>query len=128
MASCSVPEIPDKDDSGDNLYGPRICDQPFIDWAWPAYKFNTDYWRHGFGFDDVRNTDLPAARTLSAIWLLNYSADDYMKRSGAAAACTGRAGTCASRWAICVQSAATAYISRILLVTTSSSTSVVSIP
>ena len=78
MTSCSVPDIPDKDVSGDNLYGPRICDQPFIDWAWPAYKFNSDYWRHGFGFEDVCNTDLPTARTLSAIWLLNYSADDYM--------------------------------------------------
>jgi len=78
MTSCSVPDIPDKDVSGDNLYGPRICDQPFIDWAWPAYKFNSDYWRHGFGFEDVCNTDLPTARALSAIWLLNYSADDYM--------------------------------------------------
>lgn len=77
MAECSIPTIPDKDISGDNLYGPRICDQPFIDWAWPAYKFNSDYWRNGFGFDDVCNTDLPAARTLSGIWLLNYSAENY---------------------------------------------------
>jgi hypothetical protein len=77
MAECSIPTIPDKEISGDNLYGPRICDQPFVDWAWPAYKFNSDYWRNGFGFDDVCNTDLPAARTLSGIWLLNYSAENY---------------------------------------------------
>jgi hypothetical protein len=77
MAECSVPAIPDKEISGDNLYGQRICDQPFVDWAWPAYRFNSDYWRNGFGFDDVCNTDLPAARTLSGIWLLNYSAENY---------------------------------------------------
>lgn len=77
MAECSIPTIPDKEISGDNLYGPRICDQPFVDWAWPAYKFNSNYWQNGFGFDDVCNTDLPAARTLSGIWLLNYSAENY---------------------------------------------------
>lgn len=77
MAECSVPEIPDKEVSGDNLYGARICDQPFVDWAWPAYRFNSDYWGNGFGFDDVCNTNLPAARTLSAVWLLNYSAENY---------------------------------------------------
>lgn len=78
MATCSVPDIADKNVTGDSLYGPIICDQTFVDWAWPAYKFNSDYWKNGFGFDDVCNTDLPAARTLSALWLLNYSAEDYM--------------------------------------------------
>jgi hypothetical protein len=78
MANCTVPDIPDKNTTGDTLYGGRICDQIFVDWAWPAYKFNSEYWKHGFGFDDVCNTDLPAARMLSAIWLLNYSAEDYM--------------------------------------------------
>jgi hypothetical protein len=77
MSTCTIPTIPDKEVTGDNLYGPRMCDQSFVDWAWSAYKFNSDYWRNGFGFEDVCNTDLPAARTLSALWLLNYSAEDY---------------------------------------------------
>lgn len=77
MTTCTVPTIPNKDTTGDSLYGPRICDQTFVNWAWPAYKFKSEYWRNGFGFDDVCNTDLPAGRTLSALWLLNYSADDY---------------------------------------------------
>jgi len=78
MATCSVPNpIPDKDTSGDNLYEPRVT-QEFIDWAWPAYKFNKTYWVKGFGWDDVGNTDLPLARILNSVWLLNYSAEDYM--------------------------------------------------
>lgn len=77
MADCSVPEIPDKEVSGDNLYGARICDQAFVDWAWSVFRFNSDYWANGFGFEDVCNTDLPLARTLSAMWLLSYSAENY---------------------------------------------------
>jgi hypothetical protein len=64
MTTCTAPDIADKDVTGDNLYGPLICDQVFVDWAWPAYKFNSEYWRHGFGFDDVCNTNLPATCTL----------------------------------------------------------------
>ena len=77
MATCSIPSIPNKDTTGDNLYGPRICWQPFIDWAWYAHGFQGDYWDDGFGYEDVCNTDLPLARTLNAMWLLNYSAEDY---------------------------------------------------
>ena len=32
---------------------------------------------NGFGWDDCCNTDLPLGRIFSALWLLNYSADDY---------------------------------------------------
>lgn len=65
------------DDSGRVLAWPGICWQPFVDWAWPAYKFNKTYWVNGFGWDDCCNTDLPLGRIFSALWLLNYSADDY---------------------------------------------------
>ena len=77
MATCTVPAIPNKDTSGDNLYGPRSCWQAFIDWAWAAHGFRNSYWDDGFGYEDPCNTDLPLARTLNALWLLNYSADDY---------------------------------------------------
>jgi len=77
MTSCSIPTIPNKDTSGDNLYGSRICWQPFVDWAWQAHGFQKDYWSHGFGYEDCCNTDLPLARTFNGIWLLNYSAEDY---------------------------------------------------
>jgi hypothetical protein len=77
MAVCGQAFIPDKNTSGDNLYGPRICNQEFIDWAWDAHSFDGDYWDEGFGYEDVCNTDLPLARTLNAIWLLNYSASSY---------------------------------------------------
>jgi hypothetical protein len=76
MATCTA-TVPNKDTSGDNLYGGRICSQPFVDWAWTAHKFNKKYWQNGFGWDDCCNTDLPLARTFAAIWLLNYSAEDY---------------------------------------------------
>ena len=76
MASCTY-TVPDKNVSGDNLYGPRICWQAFIDWAWVAHGFRKKYWDDGFGYYDVCNNNKPLARTLSAIWLLNYSADDY---------------------------------------------------
>ena len=39
MASCTA-TVPDKNLSGDNLYGPRICWQAFIDWAWDAHDFD----------------------------------------------------------------------------------------
>ena len=76
MTSCSA-TVPDTDTSGESLYGPRI-NQEFINWAWPPYKFNKTYSVNGFGWDDCTNTDLPLARIFDSLWLLNYSADDYM--------------------------------------------------
>ena len=76
MASCTY-TVPDKDASGDNLYGPRICWQEFIDWAWNAHGFKKKYWDDGFGYYDVCNNNKPLARTLAAMWLLNYSASDH---------------------------------------------------
>ena len=69
--------MPDKNASGDELYGPRICWQAFIDWAWVAHGFRKKYWDDGFGYYDVCNNNKALARTLAAIWLLNYSAEDY---------------------------------------------------
>ena len=76
MATCTY-TVPNKNTSGDNLYGARICWQPFIDWAWKAHGFRKKYWDDGFGYEDACNTNKALARTFSAIWLLNYSAADY---------------------------------------------------
>ena len=76
MADCTY-SVPDLEASGDALYGGRICNQPFIDWAWQSHGFNGTYWQDGWGFDDVCNVRKPLARCMNAIWLLNYSADDY---------------------------------------------------
>ena len=77
MATCTYPPIPDKNVSGDNLYGPRSCWQAFVDWAWVAHGFRKNYWDDGFGYYDPCNTDKPLARTFNGMWLLNYSAEDY---------------------------------------------------
>ena len=76
MANCTY-SVPDLDTSGDDLYGPRICNQSFIDWVWTTHGFNGDYWGDGWGFDDCCNNTKPLSRTFSGFWLLNYSADDY---------------------------------------------------
>jgi hypothetical protein len=76
MATCSVPNH-DNAASGDDLYGPRACWQALVDWAWQAFGFVNEYWDDGFGYEDPCNRDLPVNRTMAAIWLLCYSADDY---------------------------------------------------
>ncbi|MEA2908147.1 MAG: hypothetical protein QOJ15_228 [Bradyrhizobium sp.] len=76
MADCTY-SVPDLDVSGDTLYGGRICNQAFIDWAWQTHGFNGTYWQGGWGFDDVCNVRKPLARCMNAIWMLNYSAEDY---------------------------------------------------
>jgi len=80
MASCTY-TVPDVNVSGDALYGPRICWQPFIDWAWDAHDFDKGDWDEGFGWDDCCNINQPLARTFNAIWCLNYSAADYWNES-----------------------------------------------
>ena len=75
MADCTY-SVPNLDTSGDTLYGSRICDQPFIDWAWEVHGFNGTYWQGGWGFDDVCNIRKPLARCLNAMCLLNYSMPD----------------------------------------------------
>lgn len=80
MADCQY-SVPDKDVSGDNLYGPRSCDQPFIDWAWSSYHFDYDWWQDGWGYNDCCNTDKPLARAFNGLWALNYSALDYADES-----------------------------------------------
>jgi hypothetical protein len=76
MASCTY-TVPDLGSSGDNLYGPRICDQAFIDWAWDAHDFDQGDWDEGFGYEAVCDMTQPLGRTLAGIWCLNYSAEDY---------------------------------------------------
>ena len=80
MASCTA-TVPDLSASGDSLYGPRICWQPFVDWAWDAHDFDKGDWDQGFGYHSVCDVQRPLARTLNAIWCLNYSAEDYMDES-----------------------------------------------
>jgi hypothetical protein len=82
MATCTA-TVPDKNASGDNLYGAVICQQVYISYFWNNYGFrgNKDYWQHGFGWDDPCNTDLPLARTFNSCYLLTYSAEDYLNES-----------------------------------------------
>jgi hypothetical protein len=76
MADCTY-TVDDLDASGDALYGPSICSQPFVDFAGQAHGFNNTYWQDGWGFDDPCNNTKPLGRVFNAIWLLNYSARDY---------------------------------------------------
>jgi hypothetical protein len=76
MANCTY-TVPDLNTSGDTLYGPRICNQPFIDWVWSTHGFNGTYWQGGWGFDDACNNTKPLCRALVAFWLLNFSAQDF---------------------------------------------------
>jgi hypothetical protein len=78
MATCTVPAH-DNASSGDTLYSSRACWQELVDWAWLAFGFQNQYWDDGFGCEDPCYIDLPLNRTVSAIWLLCYSAEDYEK-------------------------------------------------
>lgn len=80
MASCSY-SVPDLNASGDNLYGPRICWQPFIDWAWNAFDFDEGDWDDGFGYDSVCDNTKPLSRTMSGIWCLTYSSPNFPRES-----------------------------------------------
>jgi hypothetical protein len=76
MATCTAPPV-DNTTSGDDLYGARTCWQEFVSWAWQAYGFQNDFWDDGFGYEDPCNRSLPLNRTMNALWVICYSADDY---------------------------------------------------
>lgn len=80
MASCTY-SVPDLEASGDNLYGPRICSQAFIDWAWAAFDFDREDWDEGFGYEEVCNNTQPLARALAGIWCLTYSSPNFPSES-----------------------------------------------
>lgn len=80
MATCTY-TVPDLDASGDNLYGPRVCWQAFIDWAWNAFDFDSGDWDEGFGYEAVCDRTRALCRTLGGIWCLTYSAEDYTNES-----------------------------------------------
>ena len=80
MASCTA-TVPNLDASGDNLYGPRICWQAFIDWAWDAFDFDKNDWDGGFGYFSVCDNRRPLSRTMSAIWCLTYSSPNFPRES-----------------------------------------------
>ncbi len=76
MADCTY-TVPDLALSGDEHYGRWICDQVYIDFFWDSYGFTHKYWQDGWGFDDCCNIRKPLARTFTAMYLLDYSADDW---------------------------------------------------
>lgn len=80
MADCTY-QVPDLATSGDALYGPRICNQPFVDWAWATYNFENSWWQDGWGYDDCCNIHKPLARTFVGIWALVYSAQNRWSSS-----------------------------------------------
>lgn len=80
MATCTA-TVPDLNSSGDNLYGPRICWQAFIDWAWDAFDFDKGDWDDGFGYEAVCDNTRPLSRTLSGIWCLTYSSPNFPRES-----------------------------------------------
>lgn len=80
MANCTY-SVPNLNASGDNLYGPRVCFQPFIDWAWNAFDFDSGDWDDGFGYNAVCDNTQPLNRTLAGIWCLTYSAEDWRNES-----------------------------------------------
>jgi hypothetical protein len=80
MATCTA-SVPDLNASGDNLYGPRICWQAFVDWAWDAFDFDKGDWDDGFGYDQVCDNTRPLCRTLSGIYCLTYSSPNFPRES-----------------------------------------------
>ena len=76
MATCTAPAT-DNTTSGDDLYTARTCWQEFVNWTWAAYGFQNSFWDDGFGYEDPCNRNLPLNRTMNALWVLCYSADDY---------------------------------------------------
>jgi hypothetical protein len=80
MAHCTY-SVPDLDASGDNLYGPRICWQEFVDWAWDAFDFDKGDWDDGFGWENVCSNTMPLGRTMAAIWALTYSSPHFPRES-----------------------------------------------
>lgn len=80
MASCTY-SVPDLNASGDNLYAPRICWQPFVDWAWDAFDFDHDDWDDGFGYEAVCDNTQPLGRTMEGIWCLTYSSPNFPSES-----------------------------------------------
>jgi hypothetical protein len=73
MADCVWPRA-NSTSTGDTLYGPRICDQAFSDWAWDAFDFDKEDWDDGWGFENFCDYERPLGRTYGAIWCLTYSA------------------------------------------------------
>lgn len=67
--------------TGDDQYPARICDQPFVDYAWENHGFNYDYWQDGWGWDDCCNVTKPLGRAFASLWLLNYCAEDPQNES-----------------------------------------------
>lgn len=61
--------------SMDRYLNYRICDRSgdFVSRYWDTFGFRKKYWDDGFGYEDVCNSQKPLGRTLSALYLLQYS-------------------------------------------------------
>jgi len=80
MATCTY-TVPNLNTSGDNLYGPRVCWQPFINWAWDAFDFDRGDWDDGFGYEAVCDNRRALCRTLAGVWCLTYSSPTFPRES-----------------------------------------------
>ena len=80
MASCTY-SVPDLNASGDALYGPRVCWQPFVGWAWDAFDFDRGDWDEGFGYEAVCDNTQPLCRALAGVWCLTYSSPRFPAES-----------------------------------------------
>jgi len=80
MASCTY-TVPDLNASGDNLYGPRVCWQEFVNWAWDAFDFDRGDWDEGFGYEAVCDNTQPLCRALAGIYCLTYSSPNFPSES-----------------------------------------------
>ena len=74
MADCRY-MVGDLTTSGDAHFGPKVANQPYVDWAWDTFEFDHDWWQDGWGFDDPVNNTKPLGRTFNALWALTYSAE-----------------------------------------------------
>lgn len=64
------------DTLGDRAVGRDACKQVYTDFFWKSYDFDRQDWDEGFGYDDPCNVDLPLARTMNSLFVLNYAPDD----------------------------------------------------
>lgn len=81
--TCGAPDS-DPAFSGDAHYIQYSCDDAQIDYFWSAFDFDKDDWDGSFGWDEACNVNLPLARTMNALYALQYSSymPDYSSNDG----------------------------------------------
>jgi hypothetical protein len=66
-------------ESEDRFYQQFMCDGRYINQFWTHFDFDEGDWDDGFGYGDPCNIEKPLCRTLNALYLLAYSAEDYAR-------------------------------------------------